>query len=249
MTESPRALTWALVVVLAGSGGYFAYKFGDRSRGGLRPDTSEKGVVKEENSSFDNESEMLAPPKTRPIPEKLPDLSLVDLQGRTQKLSNWPGRPLMVNFWATWCPPCRREIPLLIALRKQYAHEGLEVVGIAVDFPDAVRKYATNMGIDYPVLVGEQEGLDAIAAFGMEPVFPFSVFSDTQARIVAIRVGELHEDEARFILGEVKAIDQGQRSLAEAKQRIADQLRILAVEHATAANQDGNHDHEHDVED
>jgi thiol-disulfide isomerase/thioredoxin len=249
MTASSRALIWALVVVFAGSGGYFAYKFSERSRGGLRPDTSEKLVMKEENSSFDNETEMLEPPKMRPIPEKLPDLTLVDLQGHTQKLSSWPGRPLMVNFWATWCEPCRREIPLLIELRKQYAHEGLEVVGIAVDFPDAVRKYATKMGIDYPVLIGEQEGLDAIAAFGMQPIFPFSVFADRQTRIVAIRVGELHADEADFILGEVKAIDQGQRTLAEAKQRISDQLRNLAVEHATAANQGDNHDHEHDRDD
>jgi thiol-disulfide isomerase/thioredoxin len=205
----------------------------------LKPAT----VIEQQSSSLDNEEEMLAPPKTQPIPQKLPDFELVDLQGHRQKLSNWPGRPLMVNFWATWCEPCRREIPLLIKLRKEHAHDGLEIVGIAVDFPDAVRKYAANIGIDYPVLIGEQEGLDAIAAFGMQPVFPFSVFSDRQARIVAIRVGELHEDEAAFILGEVKAIDLGQRTLAEAKQRISDQLRNLAVEHAIAAN------HEHHDED
>jgi hypothetical protein len=83
----------------------------------------------------------------------------------------------------------------------------------------------------------------------MQPIFPFSVFADRQTRIVAIRVGELHQDEAEFILGEVKAIDQGRRTLAEAKQRISDQLRNLAVEHATAANDDDNHEHEHGVED
>jgi peroxiredoxin len=123
---------------------------------------------------------------------------------------------------------------LLIKLRKQHAHEGLEIVGIAVDHVEAVRAYAQDIGIDYPVLVGEQEGLDAIGAFGMQPVFPFSVFADRQARIVAIRVGELHEDEAEFILAEVKAIDKGQRTLAEAKQRISEQLRNLAVKHATS---------------
>ena len=78
--------------------------------------------------------------------------------------------------------------------------DGLEIVGIAVDFRDAVQKYAREMGIDYPVLIGEQDGLDAIAAFGMDTVFPFSVFADSQGRIVTLKVGELHADEARFIL-------------------------------------------------
>jgi thiol-disulfide isomerase/thioredoxin len=231
MVESSRALIWALVIVFAGAGGYFAYKLADRDRGGLRPDTSQKLVVEDPPAP---ESETQEFSVNRPIPERLPNFTLADLRGRPQKLSNWPDRPLMVNFWATWCGPCRSEIPLLIKLRKQHAHEGLEIVGIAVDHVEAVRAYAQDIGIDYPVLVGEQEGLDAIGAFGMQPVFPFSVFADRQARIVAIRVGELHEDEAEFILAEVKAIDKGQRTLAEAKQRISEQLRNLAVKHATS---------------
>jgi len=245
VTGTSRALIWALVIVFAGAAGYLAYKLTDRNRGGLRlavssseaPNVPGSARTNEESDSADPADnvtgESVSVPLTRPIPERLPDLTLPDLRGHTQKLSSWPNRPIMVNFWATWCEPCRREIPLLIKLRKQHANQGLEIVGIAVDFPDAVRKYAQKMGIDYPLLVGEQEGLDAIAAFGMQPVFPFSVFSDAQARIVAIRVGELHEDEAEFILSEVKAIDKGQRSIAEAKQRISDQMRHLAVLHAT----------------
>jgi thiol-disulfide isomerase/thioredoxin len=231
MVESSRALIWALVIVFAGAGGYFAYKFADRDRDGLRPDTSQKLVVEDAPAP---ESEAQEFSVNRPIPETLPEFTLADLRGRPQKLSNWPDRPLLVNFWATWCGPCRSEIPLLIKLRKQHANEGLEIVGIAVDHVEAVRAYAQEIGIDYPVLVGEQEGLDAIGAFGMQPVFPFSVFADRQARIVAIRVGELHEDEAEFILAEVKAIDKGQRTLAEAKQRISDELRNLAVKHANS---------------
>jgi hypothetical protein len=97
----------------------------------------------------------------------------------------------MINFWATWCSPCRREIPLLKTLRHERAGDGLEIVGIAVDFREAVQKYAREMGIDYPVLVGEQDALEAIAAFGMDTVFPFTVFADRQGRIVTLKIGEM----------------------------------------------------------
>jgi thiol-disulfide isomerase/thioredoxin len=134
----------------------------------------------------------------RAIPTDLPNISLADPGGVKHSLSEWKGRPLLINFWATWCAPCRREIPLLKTLRQERAADGLEVVGIAVDFRDAVQHYSREMGIDYPVLVGEQDGLDAIAAFGMDTVFPFSVFTDRKGRIVALKVSELHADEAPF---------------------------------------------------
>jgi thiol-disulfide isomerase/thioredoxin len=147
-------------------------------------------------------------------------------------LSEWKGRPLLINFWATWCAPCRREIPLRKALRRERAADGVEVVGIAVDFRDAVKHYAREMSIDYPVLVGEQDGLDAIAAFGMDTVFPFTVFVDRQGRIVTLKIGELHPDEARFILDEVKAVDRGRTELAAAKKEIADGVAALAAKRA-----------------
>ena len=128
----------------------------------------------------------------RVIPTDVPDISLADANGVKHNLSEWKGRPLLINFWATWCAPCRREIPLLKSLRHQRAADGVEIVGIAVDFRDAVQHFAREMGIDYPVLVGEQDGLEAIAAFGMDTVFPFTVFADRQGRIVTLKIGELH---------------------------------------------------------
>lgn len=227
-----RALTWALVIAVAGVSGFAAYTVANRSSEGLRPIERTPLPLETASPSPGNDSE-LHERIMRPIPERLPAFTLNDLQGHPRSLSNWSDRPLLVNFWATWCEPCRREIPLLIKLRRVHAPDRLEVIGIAVDFREAVLKYGRQMGIDYPVLIGEQEGLDAIEAFGMQPVFPFSVFADRQGRIVAIRVGELHEDEADFILGEVQAIDAGQRTLEEAKHSIADKLRELAVNRAT----------------
>ena len=166
------------------------------------------------------------------IPTDVPNISLADPSGVKHALSEWKGRPLLINFWATWCAPCRREIPLLKTLRHERAADGIEIVGIAVDFRDAVQKYAHEMGIDYPVLVGEQDGLDAIAAFGMDTVFPFTVFTDRQGRIVTLKVGELHRDEAHFILDRVKGIDSGRMDLAAAKKEIADGVAALAAERA-----------------
>ena len=88
------------------------------------------------------------------------------------------------------------------------------------------------MSIDYPVLIGEQDGLDAIAAFGMDTVFPFSVFADPQGRIVTLKVGELHADEARFILDKVKDVSSGRIELAAARKEIADGTATLAAQRA-----------------
>jgi thiol-disulfide isomerase/thioredoxin len=176
----------------------------------------------------------------RAIPVKLPNISLADTDGVKHALSEWKGRPLLINFWATWCEPCRREIPLLKTLRHERAPDGVEVVGIAVDFRDAVQRYAREMAIDYPVLVGEQDGLEAIAAFGMDTVFPFTVFADAQGRIVTLKIGELHADEGRFILDQVKGIDQGRIDLPAARKSITDGIAALAAKRAQAVETNGS---------
>src|SRR4029077_17590631 len=139
----------------------------------------------------------------------------------------WGGRPLGINFWATWCDPCRREIPLLKALRREHAADGLEIVGIAIDYPDSVRKYALEHGIDYPLLVGEREGLEAAAAFGMETVLPFSVFAEREGRVVTLKIGELHRDEAELILGRIRDLQAGRLTLPGAQAQISPRVRTL----------------------
>jgi hypothetical protein len=101
-----------------------------------------------------------------------------------------------------------------------------------------VQHFARQMSIDYPVLVGEQDGLDAIAAFGMDTVFPFTVFADARGRIVTLKVGELHADEARFILDRVKGIDTGRLDMAAAKKEIADGIAALAAQRARHEEQE-----------
>jgi len=166
------------------------------------------------------------------VPEQLPEIRLPGIDGALHGLTDWRDRPLVVNFWATWCDPCRREIPLLKALRREHAADRLEIVGIAVDYPDEVRKYAKAHGIDYPVLVGDQGGLEAVNAFGMETVLPFTVFADRRGRIVTLKVGELHRDEAELILERVRAVDTGTLALPAARKQISEGLRQLRTAHA-----------------
>jgi thiol-disulfide isomerase/thioredoxin len=167
--------------------------------------------------------------RTHPIPEQLPPIALPDRHGATRRLTDWQGKPLLINFWATWCEPCRREIPLLKTLRREHSADGLEVVAIAIDHLDAVQQYAADHGIDYPVLIGEEGGLAAASAFGMEVVLPFSVFADHSGRVVALKVGELHRDEAELILQRVHDVDTGRLSLPAARTEISDGLRRLSV--------------------
>jgi thiol-disulfide isomerase/thioredoxin len=182
-----------------------------------------------------------APPSTatldtRKIPEVLPDFTLATLDGSPRALSSFTQPSLIVNFWATWCAPCRREIPLLRQLRTDRGAQGVEVVGVAVDFREDVVKYANDIGLDYPLLIGEEDGLAAADSFGINPVFPFTVFADAERRIVAVKIGELHADEAAFILDHVQKINAGTMPVETARTLIRDELRRLEAARPAAAN-------------
>ncbi len=159
-----------------------------------------------------------------------------DLNGAVHALSQYTagGHPTIINFWATWCGPCLREIPLLNLLQQSYTGDKLQVVGIAVDFRDSVREYLKHTQISYALLIGEQDGLEAAAKFGMDLVLPFSVFADGQGRIVAVKVGELHQAEADYILSSMRRLKRGGANLDQTRQAIADRLRQLAAERARA---------------
>ncbi len=159
---------------------------------------------------------------------ELPTFRLADRGGQLRSLQDWPDRALIVNFWATWCAPCRREIPLLQQLQRDHGAEGFQVIGIAVDFRDKVLAYADEMQIDYPILIGEQDGLDAAASFGVEAVgFPFTVFSDRQGRVVTAHLGELHADQAALILDAVRRVNAGQVTPDQARSELQASLARL----------------------
>jgi len=234
---APIALAIALILA-AGAGGFIAYRMTGMHASTLTPEQY-PGTVRSKPTPADaNDTEAAA----KRIPEKLPDVAMADTKGVSHRLSEWKGRPLMVNFWATWCDPCRREIPLLKSLRHERASESLEIVGIAVDFQDAVVDYTRKIGIDYPVLIGEKDGITAIDAFGMDAVFPFTVFADKQGRIFTVKVGELHQDEANVILDGLRDVDSGKSDITAARQRIASEIAGLDAEHARQSSADSPHE-------
>lgn len=165
--------------------------------------------------------------RARAIPEVLPDFTLATLEGPPRALSSFKQPSLIVNFWATWCAPCRREIPLLRALRAERGARGVEVVGVAVDFREDVIKYAKNIGLDYPLLIGEEDGVAAADLFGVSTAFPFTIFADGARRIVAVKIGELHADEAAFILDHVEKVNAGSLPVEQARVLIREEIKRL----------------------
>jgi thiol-disulfide isomerase/thioredoxin len=176
----------------------------------------------------------------RKIPDVLPDIVLANLEGKPTELKDFGGRPLMVNFWATWCAPCRREIPLLNRIRAERQSQNAEIVGIAVDFKDEVLKFVDKVPVNYPLLMGEEDGLAASEAFGMGMMFPFSVFVDSQNRILTVKVGELHEDEANFAFDRLRDIDNGVLTREAAQVAVAEAFREMAAERARVEAEAGS---------
>lgn len=113
-----------------------------------------------------------------------------DLSGTTRRLSDWQGRPLMCNFWATWCAPCREELPLLDAAQQKYGANGLQIVGIAIDTAPNIREYLKVVKIGFPVLVGEAGAIDLMRRAGNRSGgLPFTVVLDRAGRVRERKLG------------------------------------------------------------
>lgn len=124
--------------------------------------------------------------------------SLQSLDGAPQTLAVWRGRVLVINYWATWCAPCREEIPLFVRLQREYAAKNVQFVGIAVDQVDKVRSFAQEFKVDYPLLIA---GIDAVElsrrAGNKAGVLPYTLVLDRSGKIAASLVGGITEARMR----------------------------------------------------
>lgn len=128
--------------------------------------------------------------------ERLPAFALTDLSGEVHRASEWRGQVLVMNFWATWCKPCREEIPMLMQAQKQLSDQGVQVIGLAVDRRDAVQRFAKAYHINYPILVPMADIVRLQDAVGGGMGLPYTVIVDRAGRIRARVAGQI--DRARL---------------------------------------------------
>ena len=129
------------------------------------------------------------------------DIKIQDLSGREHSLSEWNGKVLVVNFWATWCPPCVTEIPGFVELQTKFGPRGLQFVGIALDEPLATAKFSHDRGINYPVLVGEDNVAQLMRGYGNAiGALPFTVVFNRAGKIVHIQQGEWSSEDALAVI-------------------------------------------------
>lgn len=121
-----------------------------------------------------------------------------------QRLGDWQGRPLVCNFWATWCEPCREELPLLDQLYKEYESKRLQVVGIAVDNAANVREFSKLVPLRFPVLIGGAAAIDLMRQLGNSSGgLPFTVLLDASGRLRGRRLGPYTAAELSAELGDL----------------------------------------------
>lgn len=128
-------------------------------------------------------------------------VSLATLDDGKASLAQWQGKVLVVNFWATWCAPCRKEIPEFVKMQTELEAKGLQFIGIAIDDAEAVRTYAKQIGINYPILVGELDATELGRALGNEMGgLPYTVVFDRGGRVVKTLLGGTNEAHLTPIL-------------------------------------------------
>jgi peroxiredoxin len=135
------------------------------------------------------------------IGQPQPEFSLPDMDDRQRHVSEWEGRVLVVNFWATWCSPCLKEIPAFNELQHKYLAQGVQFVGIALDDRQAITKFMERIPVDYPVLVGETAAIPIAKQYGnLEGILPYTVFVDRAGRIAGIARGTISADQTEMRL-------------------------------------------------
>ncbi|HEB96410.1 MAG TPA: TlpA family protein disulfide reductase [Sedimenticola thiotaurini] len=126
--------------------------------------------------------------------ETLPAFEFTDIDGDLRRSDEWRGRVLVVNFWATWCPPCRSEMPRFIDFQEKYGDRGLQFVAIAIDDPDLVRDFHDVYGINFPTLIGDTKAIELANRLGNRfDSLPFTAIFDRDGRTRYIQAGEISE--------------------------------------------------------
>ena len=129
-------------------------------------------------------------------------LRLPDVSGKDQSLGQWRDKVLVVNFWATWCGPCREEIPVLLRVQAKHASNNVQVVGISIDSVDKVREFAIEYQIAYPLIIGSMDVIDLTRRLGNKAAgLPYTVVLDRAGRVVKTHLGGISQVELESAIG------------------------------------------------
>lgn len=170
MSKTKQIVLYFIVAVVAlGSGSFIRSLISDAYQTELTSDESQQGA------------------------QAILATQLPDLDGNDQTVSQWLGKVIVVNFWATWCTPCREEIPEFIEAQKKYGDQGLMFVGIAIDQPDKVKMFSKEFGINYPVLVGSMNTWSLLEAAGnRHSALPYTVVINRSGELVENYLGRVN---------------------------------------------------------
>lgn len=147
---------------------------------------------------------------------------LPDVDGVMRSSTEWDGKARMLNFWATWCAPCRREIPLLMKTQEENADNNLQVIGIAVDYPEQVAAYAEETGFNYPILVGQEDAMAIAETSGVDFIgMPFTMIVAPSGDLIKAHIGEIVESHIEEILHVFERMDNGELDVAGARDALS----------------------------
>ncbi len=134
----------------------------------------------------------------------VPDFSYPDLDGRERRSNEWLGKVMVINFWATWCPPCREETPLFVELQDRYREQGVQFVGIAIDDPEPTQDFVDTYGVNYPVLMGDAAAIELSKRLGNRfQGLPYTVVARHDGRIASRFSGGANRADLEPLLDEL----------------------------------------------
>lgn len=147
--------------------------------------------------------------------------SLPDIDGQIRDASEWAGKARLINFWATWCAPCRREIPLLKKTQAAHAEDNFQIIGIAVDFPEEVAAYAEEAQFNYPVLVGQEDAMAIAEASDIDFIgMPFTMVVAPSGELIKAHLGEIVESHIEQILDVFEGLQTGRLDIDGAREAL-----------------------------